>query len=240
MENIAIERAGWAVVPFKLLEDNNALRVWVALWQLSDYRSRTAVVFRREIETTSGLSDKSVQRGRRWLQDHGFLEVVAQHAGHGGIECNRYILRLDPPATMAPPTGNLFPDPPESNPTPTYSPVEKQQKKPAPAWAIQVANAIAAHVANEFNRTTTDAQRERWAHSIDKLTRSSAFHRKPTPEEVAAIIGWGLADRKEQGSWPGWHANIRSAPDADKFAKIWRSYDRDTGKATRRTDEDLQ
>jgi len=240
MENMQVERPGWAIVPFALLDNSNALKVWVALWELSDFKTRTATVFRKDLESRAGLSDKSVSKGLRWLKDKEYLKITPVAAPHGGIQCNRYRMLLDGPQPKDP-TGNLFSDPTDANPGSTYDSVDKKQKSPPPEWAVKVANAIRAHVVSEWKRAITDANRDKWAYALDRLTRSKTLTPPPIPAEVENVILWGLQDRQERGTWPGWYANIRSAPDPDKFTKIRAARDRAfKGNYNQNSDEDLQ
>lgn len=97
---------------------------------------------------------------------------------------------------------------------------EPKPKAPPPEWAYDLAVEIGRHVVLEFGQNTGDNQLVSWARRLDSLTRSNQFSPKPTPQDVKAVIAWGLTDREERGNWRGWSRQIRSAPDADKFAKI--------------------
>ena len=102
---------------------------------------------------------------------------------------------------------------------------EKRREKttpPPPAWASELAREIARHVQLEMGTNTTEKQLTNWATTLDRLTRSTKLSPPPAAAEVAQVIRWGLRDRGD-GRWPGWAAQIRSAPEWEKYAKIRRS-----------------
>lgn len=98
--------------------------------------------------------------------------------------------------------------------------VEKENKLPPPEWASALALELARHVQAELGVNTQDQQLKNWAYALDRLTRSRALAPAPEPDEIQTVLRWGMSNREVSGAWTGWAAQIRSAPDANKYAKI--------------------
>jgi hypothetical protein len=96
----------------------------------------------------------------------------------------------------------------------------KNTKPPPPAWAVELADEIRSHVRKQIGKVVQDSQLEKWARALVSLTRSTSLDPKPSPDEVARVVRWGINDHEVRGSWAGWAQQIQSPPNADKFAKI--------------------
>lgn len=106
----------------------------------------------------------------------------------------------------------------------TQNITQKKQLPPASPWAVSLASEIAAHVTAELGVVKSDKQVEAWAHDLERLTRSTVLVPQPNPTEIQAVVSWALQDRR-QGAWTGWAAQTRSAPDAERFARLRRAMD---------------
>lgn len=219
----------WAKVPFQMVKNHYAMAAWVCLYWHTNYGGSYARVTRAQIQKEIGVSKNTLTKALKWLVENNYLIVSRYREPANGVMITEYKLFLDGLCGQSKKVDSHNMTLPDShNMTPLFprndlpSSIDKNNKeKPnLTDWAVKLANSIRVHVSDNFGLNTNDSTRNRWAKTIDALTRSRVLSPKPTSSEVERVVLWGLQDKTESGSWPGWSQNIRSAPEARKFANI--------------------
>lgn len=233
----------FAIIPLDLAKkaSGNALKAWCSLSEFADYIEGTCYPSIPKLAKNIGVSDNTIKRGLAELKELGRLKIDVRKKGDGTNDSNLYTLVYLTGQTLPPTHPELGPGGPpisESDRSPemgwereqqneTQKTNEKQKesssKSEAPFWARELADELKIHAEAEFKVKITDKQLDQWARKLDSLTRSKSFKVAPNLDQVQAVIRWGIADRQERGTWRGWSMQLRSAPDADKFAKVWKA-----------------
>lgn len=91
-----------------------ALRVWCALWALSDYSTRATYPGKRRLAADLGCSEETVDRGLRELIDLGAVLVTHRTTADGRQTSNLYRLRWRQPQQVG--GADLPPSPPADLP----------------------------------------------------------------------------------------------------------------------------
>jgi hypothetical protein len=238
----------FCIVPKDLIGNvsPSALAVWCALHSFAD-RAGACWPSQSTLAERCGLSDRQIRRCLKELEATGRLTRVKTRGGSDRF-CLK-LTNTDPGhqrpggRTICPggadnmsggvghgcPGGadNMSGGVGHGCPTEVYPVNENhstkpknQTKPPPPAWAVELADEIRSHVRKQIGKVVQDSQLEKWARALESLTRSRSLDPKPSPEEVASVVRWGINDHEVRGSWAGWAQQILSPPNADKFAKI--------------------